>query len=778
MLYVAENASCDRMLFTRQKQSADHPRRAPSPWLPLGGSLELPGSHERPNAITATIAERKRTYPESFAMPTRLHTVAVLVTGFVAASFASPRAALAKDADNSAKAPVKRIVLFNSGVGYFEHQGQVDGNASIDLKFDVDDVNDLLKSMVLEDRDGGTISTVTYGSRDPITKTLQTFAIDLTSNPTLGQLLAQIRGERIEIDAPNKIEGSIVGVETQTQMIDERRTVELEQLTLLTDEGLRRIPLDSIGRIKLADRELDAEFRQALKILASAHAADKKSVTLNFRGEGQRNVRIGYIQEAPVWKTSYRLVLDEKEKPFLQGWAIVENTTDADWDDVKLSLVSGRPISFQMDLYSPLYAQRPVVTPELYSSLRPQVYDQSLMPAMRGVQRFGLAEARSSNREKSGPRGMGGAMGGGMGGGLVGDASAAPTAASAAADEAGFSGESFRSSVAPAAQAADVGELFKYDIADAVTLARQSSAMLPIINDSVEGRKVSIYNAAVHAKHPLNGLELKNTSELHLMQGPITVFDDGVYAGDAQLADLPPGEKRLLSYALDLDVEVAPATDVKPQRLATAKLEKGVLLSTLKQARVSKYTLKNASETARTVLVEHPIEGRWTLAKPEKPSEKTRDRYRFAVDVPAGESHEFAIEEQSIERQRVAFADPFNDAALNQFSAIYLESDAVSDQVKDAIRELIRRGGEIAELTRQKDRLTAQLKSIVEQQDRIRNNMQSIDRASELYKRYVKKFTDQEDEFEKLTGEVQELDAKIAAARKDLDAYLADLTLE
>jgi len=169
--------------------------------------------------------------------------------------------------------PIKRVVLFSSGVGYFEHQGQVEGNANLDLKFNVGDVNDLLKSMVLQDLGGGNISTVTYGSRDPITKTLQTFGIDLTSNPTLAQLFSQIRGERVEIEAPTKIHGTIVGTETQKQLVGENQLIEVEYLNLLTDDGPRRVPLDSIGRIKLANSELDAELRQALKVLAMGHAS-------------------------------------------------------------------------------------------------------------------------------------------------------------------------------------------------------------------------------------------------------------------------------------------------------------------------------------------------------------------------------------------------------------------------------------------------------------------------------------------------------------------------
>ena len=104
---------------------------------------------------------------------------------------------------------------------------------------------------------------------------------------------------------------------------------------------------------------------------------DKKPVTINFTGDGERHVRIGYVVETPVWKTSYRLILPAgaQDKPKIQGWAIVENQTDNDWNGVQLSLVSGRPISFIQDLYQPLYIPRPVVQPELYVSLTPQQYD-------------------------------------------------------------------------------------------------------------------------------------------------------------------------------------------------------------------------------------------------------------------------------------------------------------------------------------------------------------------------------------------------------------------
>lgn len=687
------------------------------------------------------------------------------------------------------KLPIKRVVMFSSGVGYFQHQGKVEGDASVDLKFRVTNINDLLKSMVLEDRGGGQISTVTYGSRDPITKTLQTFSIDLTKSPSLGQLLSQIRGEQIEIDAPNKAVGTIIGVEKRKEAAGEKQVVEVEYLNLLTDEGLRRIALDSVGRIKLSNPQLDAELRQALKVLAAGHATDKKTVTMKFLGQGEREVRVGYIQESPVWKTSYRLVLDEKGKPFLQGWAIVENTTDTDWKDVRLSLVSGRPISFVMDLYSPLYATRPTVVPELFASLSPQMYEQNLMVELEASPRERAPGSPASGDDKSARRqsrqkaanindSMARGGGEGLGGGGFGGESGRGQAGGVGGGVPNFSSDApfrqsdFQSSVQAAAQGGEVGELFQYDIKDAVTLPRLRSAMLPIINDPVEGKKVSIYNQNVNAMHPLNGIELKNTSKLHLMQGPVTVFDGGVYAGDARIPDLSPGSERLLSYALDLDVEVAPSGDMRPQKLISARIEKGVLTAEYKQSRTQSLTVKNSGKNAKTVLIERMIEPQWKLLAPKEPTEKTRDTYRFAVSTKPKEKTELKINEEQTFRSGFAI-NSVNDDTIR----IYLAADTISEPVKQALREVVRRKGELADLNRRKQQIEQEIATIDQEQDRIRKNMQSVAKNSDLYNRYVKKFTDQEDQIEKHRDAIRELVAQITKSQQALDEYLKGLKI-
>ncbi len=303
-----------------------------------------------------------------------------------------PLARAAAPSETSVQLPIGQVVLFSSGVGYFQREGQIDGDARVDLSFPVNDINDLIKSMVLRDLDGGHVSAVSYDSNAPVEKTLQSFAVNLSSNPTFGQVLNQARGEKVEVvlqqanaAQPGTMTGSIMGVETQQQPAGKDALVNVEQLNMWCADGMRSVKLSEVQRVRFLNPVMDNEVRKALETLTLSHDTQKKAVSLSFVGEGKRNVRVGYVIENPIWKTSYRLVLgkEKEDKPFLQGWAVVENATDEDWKDVRMALVSGRPISFQMDLYTPLYVPRPTVVPELFASLRPVTYNSDLTTCRR-----------------------------------------------------------------------------------------------------------------------------------------------------------------------------------------------------------------------------------------------------------------------------------------------------------------------------------------------------------------------------------------------------------
>ena len=668
----------------------------------------------------------------------------------------------------SAELPLEQVVLFTSGVGFFRHGGRVTGDTKVEMNFKADAVNDLLKSMVVEDLGGGTVSAVTYASRDPITRTLETFAVDLTDDPSVGQLLGRLRGARIEIEAAAPASGTIVGVERRMVAAGDRQPIEKEFLTLLTAEGLRTLPLDAITRIRLLDERLQRELEQALGVLALGHDNEKKSVSLSFSGDGERAVRVGYVQEAPAWKTSYRLVLEDEKpadgrgKALLQGWAIVENTTDRDWKDVRMSLVSGRPISFVMDLYQPLHVPRPVVKPELFASLAPPVYGQDLYGAAElaaaGAARGGPAERRRMAREAA-PAAPATAV--------AGDASRLEEPRPQ--EDAWFFGRSMTS----VAGGESLGELFRYEIATPVSIARQRSAMLPIVAEEVEVEKRAIYDETVLAKHPLAGVRLVNTTELDLMQGPVTVFAGGAYAGDARIEDLPAGSERLLAYAVALDLEVTPRSESRPEEIVRVKLAKGTLEIVRRLVRRKTFEIKNSGAEPETVLVEHPLDPDWVLVEPEKPAEQTRDRSRFAVAVEPGTTATLVVAEERRVSQ-VSAVTSLDDEAILFFASARNASPALAAALKETVEAKRAIEAIAAERTRRAD----DIRTVEEEQARIRQNMEQLDRQSDLYGRYVQKFAVQEDRVETLRTEIEQLRAEEQRARRALDERLASIELE
>jgi hypothetical protein len=260
------------------------------------------------------------------------------------------------------------VVLYSSGVGYFEHAGTVQGNGSAELRFKAGQINDILKSLVLEDLDGGKIGAIAYPSRDPVEKTLEGFQVNIASNPSLAELLNQLRGAPVRVTVhAEAIEGTILGLEKRRKALPGHgiQVVEEWMFNILSGAAMRSEWLDEVQQIEIRDPELEQELHKALSALAEARNQDNKPVVINFQGDGSRRVRLRYVVETPIWKTSYRLILPRKnaDKAKLQGWAIVDNQTDTDWNDVRLSLVSGRPVSFIEDLYNPVY-----VSPDRLSS--------------------------------------------------------------------------------------------------------------------------------------------------------------------------------------------------------------------------------------------------------------------------------------------------------------------------------------------------------------------------------------------------------------------------
>ena len=688
-----------------------------------------------------------------------MHPVASLAFAAVLVfSLVVPGTASAQVVEKDVSVPLSTLVLFTSGVGYFQHDGTVEGNAKMELTFSTGQINDLLKSLVLRDLDGGTISSVTYSSRDPITRTLKSFSIDLTSNPTLANLLTQTRGESVAVTlaSGNTLNGTIISVETRQVQAGAKGEIAGDFLTMNTAAGVMSIALMDVQGIKFLRKEVQDDLAQALMVLSSSHGIEKKKVVLHFTGTGKRRVRIGYILESPVWKTSYRLVLGDASTHLLQGWALVENTSDTDWRSIALMLVSGRPITFTMDLYQPLYIQRPEVQLELYQSLLPRTNQMALEDKASSADEV-MAEAAPPAPAPSMAK------------------SAAPRAMLGSASGAGALREDFSVSqgVAAAARGGQVGELFQYSIENPVTLTRQQSAMLPILNQEVKGERYSLFNEGTDPKHPLNAVKLKNSSTLHLMQGPITVFDAGTYAGDAQITDLAPGAEQLVTYAMDLDTEIQATPGASPVSLVSVRISRGIFLYTSKAQQERDYIIKNNGAKNRTVLIEHPYQPEWNLDNPKEALERTRDSYRFAVPVAAGKGTTLSVVQSRIIEQSILLSSMGGD----QF-ALYLRNPVVSPAVKAALQTLADLQQKAADTAARRAVKESRVGEISSDQSRIRANMERLSQGSDLYKRYVKTLSDEEDELVKLRDEVAKLRDLEGAQRRDIANFIQGLEVK
>jgi hypothetical protein len=704
----------------------------------------------------------------------------------MAALLLAASAALAADTTQpAANVPVKEVVLFSSGVGYFEHFGTVQGDGSTELRFKTNQINDILKSLVLQDLDGGKVTTITYPSQDPIAKTLKSFQVDITANPPLADLLNQLRGAKVTLVTGNgeKENGTVLGVETHKKIVGDHTQTTIDQpfLNLLSSGKIASVDLSSLSSIQLEDPQLQDELNKALLALAGARDQDKKPVKINFTGQGERHVRIGYVVETPIWKSSYRLILGAPKageaattQPGLsdgnlQGWAIVENQTDNDWNNVQLSLVSGRPISFIEDLYQPMYIPRPVVKPELYASLRPQTYAAGTEATAGEVEEFA--------------RGAGGMGGGGAGRDRLRslqaqqmnkaqqnlfNAPAAATAAPAAPPEEPMNATA---SVSSLASASSVGELFEYTVGN-VTLPRQRSAMIPIITDPVEVERISIYNRNVLPRNPLNGARVKNTTQKHLLAGPITVIDGATYAGDAQIDNLPPGQERLLSYGVDLQMIVDAKDASGDSQLMTGKIIKGILTLTRKNVRSQDYLAENKSDHDKSLIIEHPRDASWELYDTPKPIETTDNVYRFKDKLVAGHKSKLTVKEQIVQSEEIAILP----ADVGQIE-VYQKAGEIPKPVKDALAKAMTMKQAMVDTQRQIDQAKAKLTDITAEQNRIRENMRTVDKASQYYTRLMTKLNDQETQIEKTQTDIDALQKTLDGQRKELEAYLQDLNV-
>jgi hypothetical protein len=767
----------------------------------------------------------------------------------------------ATSGESATKLPVRRVVLYKSGVGYFEHLGQVQGNQTVAIDFTSAQLNDVLQSLTVLDLNGGRITGVNYNSQAPLSQRLGALRFPVAEKTNLEAFLTALRGARVEIHSGDSvITGRLLSIEPKT-VVNGKTTEEVNLATVISDTGdVRSVEITPSVDVHLAEKDVTDEVGRYLSLLASERQQDLRRMTIATAGTGQRQLYISYISEVPIWKTTYRIVLPTKpgDEPLLQGWAIVDNTVGEDWNDVELSLVSGAPQSFMQQLSQPYYARRPVVPLPQAVELTPQTHESAMAEGVGNlsgvvtdqtgavvpnaeVQLLNAdgtvaATARTDNqghyqftdlpagtyKAQYSMNGFRTAViqGISLGGGQqqtqnatlqVGSTSetvevtagALQSSALGSDRELGLMGNSERlkayAAPAPppppapiftenilaqarqqaesAARGTDLGDLFEYKLRDHVTIHKNESALVPIVNVHVPAEKVSLWNSSLNSPRPLRALWLTNSSPLTLDGGSFTVLENETFAGEGLTDPIKPGEKRLLSYAADLGVRVDAKSESQPQRVTRVRIYRGVMTQTRELRQDTTYTVRDDDTTPRTILIEHPLHAGWKLAdSAPKPAETTSSLYRFRLNVEPKATAKLEINESEPLETRYEISNLTDDQIT-----LFLQQKSINPEVEAALRKIVAQKNVVAELEDQISQRDDEKQRIYNDQQRIRENLKALkggaaERALTL--RYTQQLADQETRLQVIAKETADLQAKHDAAQQQLDSMIQNLTLD
>jgi hypothetical protein len=760
------------------------------------------------------------------------------------------------------KLPVRRVVLYKNGVGYFEHTGRISGNQEIKIDFTSSQLNDVLKSLTVLDLNGGKIAGVGYNSVAPVSEQLKSLRLPLGQSTTLASFLTALRGSRIQVrNGAALISGRLLSVEEKTTKKGQEEIKSLE-LSVVTDTGeVRTFPFTSGLGVRVEDHDLNEEISRYLSLVSSSRDQDLRRMTISTSGTGDRNIFVSYISEVPVWKCTYRILLPttSDSKPLLQGWAIVDNTVGEDWKDVGLSLVAGAPQSFIQDLSKPYYTRRPVVELPETAMLTPQTHEGTISDDEESAAKTPAPAAPPPPKPAGVGYGSGSGIGSGSGAGFgpgnypVNRAALAPgfqgiygtlvdpagavianahiiatssegeshTAYSDSSGEfrlelppgnyqvlvesPGFksvrqngvqisSGSSWRSNytlevgaaaeaieitaaaekIQPEATGQDLGDLFEYNLKEKVTILKNHSALVPIINSHIEAEKVTLWNGS--SGRPLRALWITNSSGLTLDNGSFNVIESNAFAGEGLIDSLKPKERRLLSYAVDQAVRVEQQDDLESKPTTHIKIAHGVMVRTSEQADHQIYTVRNTDSEPREVIIEHPVRDGWKLAKDLKPEETTASFYRFRVKVQPSQTTTLKIDEFQPIESTLALVNVTDDQIK-----LFFTQKTIKPEVEQALRKIISQKNEIAGFDHEIQTRQTQVGTINQDQQRLRENMKALKGSAEertLLQRYTHELNDQEDKLESVRAEMSKLELRRAESRQQLDRMLQELTLD
>jgi len=706
----------------------------------------------------------------------RTLTIAVVCLSLASISFSQS----SDSTDSTNRLPVTRVVLYKNGVGYFEHAGRVRDSQDVNVDFTTEQLNDVLKSLTILDSGNGRITGVSYNSNAPLERLLGSLHLAVGEKPTTAQFLEALRGARLEIKSGSEsATGRVLSVEQRAIAIKDNQTITTDQISLVSDSGeVRVFDLTPSTSVRVAEKDVNDEVGKYLGLVASTRDQGLRRMTISTAGDGERNLLVCYISEVPVWKSTYRIVIPKDSKPLLQGWAIVDNTVGEDWKNVELSLVAGAPQSFVQELSQPYYTRRPVIALPENAMITPQTHEATME-----------TEASAMVTAVAPQRIHGGQMGGVIGG--IVSAAPVPSAGTSAASGGGVGGGVYRpggdykqwldkaaeslEASTMTAESRDLGDLFEYKLQDRVTIRKNQSALVPILQSRVDAEKVSVWSPSQRAA--LRALWLDNTSNLTLDGGSFDVLEGDAFAGEGLMDAIKPGEKRLLSYAADLGVLVEGKPKSDYQRVTKVFISHGILTQSIQEREENTYTVRNRDSSPRTIVIEHPARTGWKLTDDDdKPAESSASFHRFRLTVEPMKTQTLTVKEYRPVMNTYQVSD-ISDSQIKYF----LAQKMISPEIERALRKVMAQKDSIAALDAETASRKSKLSGISEDQQRVRENMKALKGSVEekaLIARYVRELNEQEDRVEALHREVADLQLKRAAAQKTLNEMIENLQIE
>jgi len=731
-----------------------------------------------------------------------LSLAAQLPPGFAAQSKGGVRASGAPPSEASAPPavpaaikdlPVRKVVLYKNGVGYFEHAGSVSGNQRVTIDFTSPQLNDVLQSLTVLDEGGGRIAGVNYNSTTPLAEQLKTLSLGMSDDPTSTELFQALRGQRVEVTGGpgGTMTGRLMAIEARTEKAgtgdatSEGATIDKFYLTLVASSGaVRVIELTPALSVRPLDGNLQGQLDRYLELLSTTHSTGLRHLTLDALGQGQRELWVSYISEVPVWKSTYRIVFPRTANgnATMQGWAVVDNTVGADWDNVQLSLVAGAPQSFIQPLSQPLYTRRPEIpiatlvetTPQTHEAAETDQQDKVVtapppMPVARAM-------AQMATGAEHGVAGLSGARGSGSGGGIgIGNGNGYGPGTG------GGTGGGFYHAVggverpSDAFQEGDVStnafdDFFEYALAAPVTIHKNESAMVPILQQDLPAEHVTLWSESEPT--PLRAVWLENNSKLTLDSGSFSIFESGEFAGEGLLDPIHPGEKRLLSYATDQAVRVKVTARDGKQTLHRLSIQKGVIVETRMELASVTYSATNSADLDRVVLVEHGRRNNgWTLDDGLKADETSPNLYRFKVPVAAHSTAKLEVRERGPESTTV---DLRSNPRQDEF-VLRLVKD-VPDAL-DKLKPVIDAQAALADLDRRIEESKKIEATAAADEARDRENLTAL-KGNDAAKRFVDELNRAEDLLQATRKQTADLEQQRKAAVDKLNDLIAGLSFD